>query len=311
MSKRKNLVRLFITTLELLSLLIILALIPVRSASAQSSRAMSAPEMDVVKVDTSLVTVNVSVTKGNKRRPGLKPEDFQILDQGRPVTPEFFDGEGPQSIVFVVDISSSMKGDKWKNLTRGLNDFLQKGREGSDYSLIVFNEKPRLVVSGVNAEQLWQSFKSLKPNGDTALYDGLLLGLDTLEHAPQRHRAIVLLSDGEDNSSQTELAQVQQQTLRHHATIYPIGVLPDQRWPEQWKGRKLLNELAAATGGIVLFPEARKIPDVLEVIAADLKSQYSLGYYPPDKTAGWRNIQITVPNSQRLNLRYQARYLMR
>jgi VWFA-related protein len=312
MSKQRTLSRLFITTLELASLLITFTLIPIRPARAQSTRALSAPEMDVVKVDTSLVTINVSVTGGKKRRSGLKLEDFQVLDEGRPVRPEFFDGEGPQSIVFVIDVSSSMKGDKWQNLTAGLKNFLKKGREGSDYSLIAFNEKPRLVVSAVNAEQLWQSFKSLQPNGDTALYDALLLGLETLERVPQRHRALVLFSDGEDNSSHAQLADVQQQTLVHRSTIYPIGILLDQKlWPGQSNGKKLLNELAAATGGIVLFPEAKRIPAVLEVIAADLKSQYSLGYYPPDKTAGWRNIQITIPHSQRFNLRYQTRYLMR
>ena len=313
MRKQRNLTRSFITTLELAGLLITFILIPIRSSRAQSRPELSAPEMDVVKVDTSLVTVNVSVTHGKKRQPGLKLEDFQVLDEGHPVRPEFFDGEGPQSIVFVVDISSSMKGDKWKNLTRGLKDFLQKGREGSDYSLITFNEKPRLVVSAVNAAQLWESFKSLQPYGDTALYDALLLGLDTLERVPQRHRALVLFSDGEDNSSHAQLADVQQQTLRHRATIYPIGILLDQKlWPgRESNGKKLLNELAAATGGIVLFPEAKRIPAVLEVIASDLNSQYTLGYYPPTKTAGWRNIQITIPNSERLNLRYQTRYLMR
>ena len=82
-------------------------------------------------------------------------------------------------------------------------------------------------------------------------------------------------------------------------------------WPVPSNGKNILSELAAATGGIVLFPEARRIPVVLDIIAADLNSQYSLGYYPPDKTAGWRNIQITIPNSERLNLRYQTRYLMR
>ena len=121
-----------------------------------------------------------------------------------------------------------------------------------------------------------------------------------------------MLSDGEDNSSHAELAHVQQETLAHRATIYPIGILLDERFRAgQSKGKQLLNELAAATGGIVRFPEAQQIPAVLEVIAADLNSQYSLGYYPPNKTAGWRNIQITIPNSQRLNLRYQTRYLMR
>jgi hypothetical protein len=73
-----------------------------------------------------------------------------------------------------------------------------------------------------------------------------------------------------------------------------------------------LNGLATATGGLVLFPKALQIPAVLELIAADLNSQYSLSYYPPDKRPGWRRVQVTIAtNSQRLNLRYQPRYLMR
>ena len=312
MKKQRTLIRLFITTLELASLLITFALIPIRPAQAQSTPNLLLPEMDVVKVDTSLVTVNVSVTDGKKRLPGLKLSDFQVMDEGRPVKPEFFDGEGPQSIVFVIDVSSSMKGDKWQSLKAGLKNFLKKGREGSDYSLIAFNEKARLVVSAVTAEQLWQSFKSLEPNGETALYDALLLGLENLERVPQRHRALVLLSDGEDSCSHADLHLVEQQARIHRATIYPVGILLEPRLTtDQSNGKKLLNELAAATGGFVLFPEARRIPAILELIAADLSSQYSLGYYPPDKTAGWRNIQITIPNSRRLNLRYQARYLMR
>jgi hypothetical protein len=78
-------------------------------------------------------------------------------------------------------------------------------------------------------------------------------------------------------------------------------------WPTQSSGKNILSELAAATGGIVLFPEAHRIPAVLEVIAADLNSQYSLGYYPPDKTAGWRNIQITI-RIPSVSPRYQTRY---
>jgi VWFA-related protein len=314
MRKHRNLTRLFITTLKLASLLITFALIPIGPARAQSTLDLFVPDMDVVRIDTSLVTVNVSVTDSKRRHlPGLKLEDFQVTDEGRTVKPEFFDREGPESIVFVIDVSSSMKGDKWQNLKAGLKNFLKKGREGSDYSLIAFNEKPRLVVSAVNAEQLWQSFKSLQPNGDTALYDALLLGLETLERVPQRHRALVLLSDGEDNSSQAGLALVQQQVLVNRATIYPVGILLDERLlPGQSNGKKLLNELAAATGGLVLFPEAHRIPAVLELIAADLNSQYSLSYYPPDKTAGWRRVQVSIAtNSNRLNLRYQPRYLMR
>jgi VWFA-related protein len=153
----------------------------------------------------------------------------------------------------------------------------------------------------------------LQPEGETALYDALVLGLETLERVPQRHRALVLLSDGEDNCSHADLSLVEKQVLIHRATIYPVGILLKLPFGgDQSKGKRVLSELAAATGGLVLFPEALKIPAVLELIAADLHGQYSLSYYPPTKTAGWRRVQVTVANdSNHLNLRYQPRYLMR
>lgn len=283
-------------------------------AQAQSNtNHLVAPDLDVIRVDTTLVTVNVSVTDTrNRHLQGLKLEDFQVTDEGKTVKPEFFDSEGPESIVFVVDVSSSMKGEKWRNLTAGLKLFLKKGRDGSDYTLIAFNEKPRLIVSVVNAEQLWQSFNSLRPDGETALYDALMLGLETLERVPQRHRALVLLSDGEDNCSSAGLQLVEQETLAHRATIYPVGIILEELVPRQTKGKELLNELAAATGGLVLFPKAQQIPDILDLISADLSGQYSLSYYPPEKTAGWRRVQVSIAHqSPRLKVRYQQRYLMR
>jgi VWFA-related protein len=301
------------TTRALLLSLACVILTVVGQAHAQSTD-MVAPAIDVIKVDTSLITVNVSVTDTrNRHLQGLKLEDFQVTDEGKRVTPEFFDSEGPESIVFVIDLSSSMKGDKWRNLRAGLKSFLKKGREGSDYTLIAFNEKPRLIVSSVNAQQLWESFNSLRPDGETALYDALMLGLETLERVPQRHRALVLLSDGEDNCSRAGLPLVEQETIAHRATIYPVGILLDERLvPSAVNGKKLLNELATATGGLVLFPEAHRIQDVLELISADLGGQYSLSYYPPDKTAGWRRVQVNVARtSNRLNIRFQQRYLMR
>jgi VWFA-related protein len=272
-----------------------------------------AQDYDVIKIDTSLVTLNVSVTDHKHRHlTGLKAEDFQVTDQGRLVRPEFFDSQGPVSIVFVVDVSSSMK-YKWKNLSDGLKKFLAKGREGNDYGLIAFNEKPWLVASSVNAEQLWQAFNTLKPSGETALYDALLLGLDALERVPHRHRALILLSDGEDNCSHAGLVSVQQETLAHRATIYPVGILIDERLsPYHANGKTLLTELAASTGGFVLFPAPDQIREVLELVSADLSNQYSLSYYPPEKAPGWRSVQVNLPrNLGNLNIRYQQHYLMR
>src|SRR5204863_8241591 len=189
----------------------------------------------------------------------LKLEDFQVTDQGQMVRPEFLDSEGPLSIVFVIDVSSSMRGH-WRELRSGLKKFLEKEREGSDYTLITFNEKAQLVTSSVDPKQLWENFNTLRPHGDTALYDGLMLGLQALERAPQHHKALILLSDGEDNSSRANLALVEQQTMLQHATIYSVGILLDGEMSLYGaEGKKLLNQLASATGGLVLFPETSRL----------------------------------------------------
>lgn len=280
-------------------------------ARAQSVIEPIPSNLDVISVDTSLVTLNVSVMDRKHRHvPGLRAEDFQLTDEGKPVRPAFFDSQGPESIVFLVDVSSSMKGEKWQNLTAGMKRFLAKGQAGSDYSMIAFNEEPRLIIEHANAEQLWQSFKSLRPDGETALYDALLAGLEVLDRASQRHKALVLLSDGEDMCSHAGLPLVEQQVLVHRATIYPVGIIFDQRLsPYQPDGKKLLNELAEATGGFVVFPEPHAIPDTLELIRNDISNQYSLSYYPPDKIPGWRRVQVTVAtNAKRVRVRYQERY---
>ena len=280
---------------------------------AQIDRPATSPDLDVISIDTSLVTINVSVRDHkNHQLPGLKLEDFRITDQGKTVQPKLLDSQGPASIVFVIDVSSSMRAH-WPELKKGLKKFLAKENAGSDYTLITFNEKAQLVTKSVDAKQLWESFNTLRPYGETALYDGLLLGLEQLEQVPQRHKALVLLSDGEDNSSQAGLAMVEQKTLAHRATIYSVGIVFDERlFPYQINGKKLLKELAGATGGMVHFPETLRLANVLDLIREDLSHQYSLSYYPPEKTAGWHKVEVNISqNANRLNLRYQQRYQMK
>ena len=290
---------------------LIVILLFASQTGAQSTDSKS--EIDVISTDTSLVTLNISVIdRKNRHIAGLKVEDFQLTDEGKPVTPAFFDSQGLQSIVFLVDVSSSMKGAKWQSLRAGLKRFLAKGREGCDYTLITFNQTPRLIVANVNAGRLWQSFEALRPDGETALYDAILLGLEALDRASQRQKALVLLSDGEDNSSQTTLPLVEQRMLARRATIYGVGILIDDRpSPNDMDRKKLLNELAQGTGGFAIYPAPERIPEVLESIRTDISGQYSLSYYPPDKGPGWRRVQVTVaPNSRDVRLRYQQRYLI-
>jgi len=271
--------------------------------------------VDVIKIGVDLVTVNVSVTE-KKGRPvmGLQRENFFVTDQGKPVSLQFFDSNGPASIVFVVDISSSMRGEKWENLMKAMKKFLATAREGSDYTLVVFGDRPQLVARAVNASELWRDLASLRPYGMTALYDAMLLGLNALERLPQRHKALVLLSDGEDDFSRSCLSDVQQAARTQRATIYTVGLLLKLRDLTPWQphGKELLYNLTSTTGGLMLLPAPEQIRGVLEQINADVSGHYCLSYYPPDTLNGWRHIQVAIARSpHEVNLRYQDRYLRR
>ena len=271
--------------------------------------------VDVIKIGVDLVTVNVSVTE-KKGRPvmGLQRENFFVTDQGKPVSLQFFDSNGPASIVFVVDISSSMRGEKWENLMKAMKKFLATAREGSDYTLVVFGDRPQLVARAVNASELWRDLASLRPYGMTALYDAMLLGLNALERLPQRHKALVLLSDGEDDFSRSCLSDVQQAARTQRATIYTVGLLLKLRDLTPWQphGKELLDKLTSTTGGLMLLPAPEQIRGVLEQINADVSGHYCLSYYPPDTLNGWRHIQVAIARSpHEVNLRYQDRYLRR
>lgn len=271
--------------------------------------------LQVVKVGVGLVSVNVSVTdKRGRPISGLQPQDFHVTDEGRPVAVEFFDHSGPASIVFVLDTSSSMQGDKWKAVGNALKRFLAKARPDNDYTLVVFSNQARLVAQSLNAEGLWHEFRCLQLHGETAVYDGVWLGLEALSSCPSRHKALVLLSDGADNRSQKRLDEVVENAHACRATVYAVGML--HRLPNgkihdsQREGENLLNQLAAATGGLASFPPFRDLDHELSKISADLSGQYTLSYYLPDEAPGWRKVEVsTATESERLRLRYQQRYL--
>jgi Ca-activated chloride channel homolog len=271
---------------------------------------------DVIKVDVALVTVNVSVTDTKGRAfTGLQAVDFLVTDEDKPMRVEFFDKHGPVSIVFVVDLSSSMRGDKWRTLKAGIKKFLAKAHSGNDYTFIGFSDQPRVLARSVNEDELWQVINTVAPYGNTALYDAVLLGLNVLDQIPRRHKALVLFSDGEDTSSRSDLSEVRQRALTHRATIYTVGILREQplyALPGGRTGKELLNELAVATGGLAQFPSSEEIQRVLKEIRADLTSRYSLSYYSAEKSHGWRRVQVRItPGPHRLKLRYQQRYLVR
>lgn len=273
-----------------------------------------AQDLPAIKSSTDLVTVNVSVADHKARPlPGLALGDFLVTEDGKPVRLEFFASSGPASIIFVLDMSSSMEA-KARELRGAFKKFLMGAHQDNDYSLITFNASPRMVAQSVSADELWQSLSILEPFGNTALYDAVLLGLEVLDKAPQRHRALVVLSDGDDNRSRASLADVEHAVSSRHATVYTVGILPRPKdlSPFDRHCRDLLARLAEATGGLIRFSPAGEIGQVLTAINTDVRNQYCLGYYAPEGEPGWRSLQVSLSSSARTyKVRHQKRYMMK
>jgi Ca-activated chloride channel homolog len=283
-------------------------------SSSISWVSIRAQDIPAIKLSTDLVTINVSVADKKERPlPGLVVGDFLVTEDGKPVRLEFFASSGPASIVFVLDMSSSMEA-KARELRGAFKKFLMGAHQDNDYSLITFNAAPRLVARSVTADEMWQSLSILEPFGNTALYDAVLLGLDVLDKTPQRHRALVVMSDGDDNRSRASLADVEQAVSSRHATVYTVGILarPKDLSPFDRHCRDLLTRLADATGGLIRFSPAGEIGQVLTSINTDVRNQYCLGYYAPEGEPGWRSLQVSLASSARsYNVRHQKRYLMK
>src|SRR5215831_17816903 len=110
-------------TFLLTSLLLTMLLTAVSLPLGQTPSPPIDQDYDVIKTNTNLVTLNISVTKQNRPITDLAATDFEITDAGATVKPEFFEAQGPASIVFVIDTSTSMRGVKWQNLSFGLKEF--------------------------------------------------------------------------------------------------------------------------------------------------------------------------------------------
>jgi Ca-activated chloride channel family protein len=146
---------------------------------------------------------------------------------------------------------------------------------------------------------------SLRPEGQTALYDGLLAGLERLENARHSRRIIVLMSDGGDNASRATLEDVLARARRANVTIYTIGLF-DPQSDDQNPG--VLKRLAEVTGGERFLPRsAGPLLQACERIAHEIRSGYMVGYVPPDRDGAYHRVRVEVSGSDARRLRVRTR----
>jgi len=261
------------------------------------------------------VNVVFTVTdKHGRRITDLKRNDFQVLDDNKP--PEqirSFAAETnlPLQVGLLIDASNSVR-DRFKFEQESAIEFLnQTVRPRYDSAFVVgFDVTPEVTQDFTdNTELLARGVHNLRPGGGTALYDALYFACrDKILKAPkniQVRRAIILLSDGEDNQSHVTREEAIEMAQRAEAVVYTISTNVSGTRGE---GDKVLDRIADATGGRPFHPfQIRDVSNAFAEIQDELRSQYAVSYTPADfKHDGhYRTIEILA--NDRKNLRVRSR----
>jgi Ca-activated chloride channel family protein len=255
-----------------------------------------------VIVNTDLITLTVTVTDTYGRYvSGLSKNAFNVFDEKQPQEITYFsDDDAPVSVGVIFDVSGSMSGDKIKRAREALSKFIQTSHDADEYFLIAFNSRAQLLLDkNRDGNAVLDKLTFVDTRGQTALYDAIYLGVEKVQRGTHQKRALLVISDGQDNSSRFTFDNVRRLLKESDVTVYGVGILSgsDAGSSLGMEGQGILDELSGVSGGKAFFPRSGvEMDDIFEQIALELRHQYSIGYKPPSFTRDgkWRKIKVKV-----------------
>ena len=268
---------------------------------------------EVIRVETELVTLTATVTDENGRyRAGLKQGDFTVYEDGARQELAYFNtgDRVPVSLGIVFDTSGSME-DKIEGVRDAVEHFVKSVAPGDEIFLVRFSDDAQLVQDFTDDKRrILRAVQSLEPRGTTALYDAIQLGLQKLSQGKHKKRALLLLTDGNDTASVLSLQTGVSLARKSEAIIYALGIGHGESgsvhsgiFDSQIKDTvdmRALRAFADATGGNAYYLENAheggrdRVDEAALEVAAELKQQYTLGYYPANKKRDGAFRQVTV-----------------
>ena len=245
-----------------------------------------------IRVDTTLVLIPVTVTDPMGRFvTGLDKENFKVSeDKIEQEITQFSSEDAPLSVGVVFDTSGSM-GDKLQKSRQAVAQFMNTANPEDEFFLIQFNDRPELMVPFTPAtEEIQNRLTFVQSKGRTALLDGVYMAMNQMKKARNPRKAILIISDGGDNSSRYTESEVKNAVREADVQIYAIGIFEPMasrgRTPEELSGPALLGEITEQTGGRhFAVDNLAELPDVAAKIGIELRNEYVLGYTPKNAIA--------------------------
>ena len=256
-----------------------------------------------IRVETQLVLIPVTVTDPlNRFVTGLEKQHFKIYeDKVEQAITQFSSEDAPLSVGLVFDTSGSM-GPKLQKSRQAAAEFFKTANPQDEFFLVEFNDSPELAVPFTpDSEKLQESLTFTQSKGRTALLDAIYLAMHEMKKARNPRKAILIISDGGDNSSRYTETEIRNAVREADVQIYAIGIYEPMasrgRTPEEIAGPGLLQQVSEQTGGRAYeVDNLADLPDVAAKIGIELRNQYLLGYTPknPDRNGKYRHVQVKL-----------------
>src|SRR5258708_1804045 len=249
------------------------------------------PDGQVLHITANEVNLIFTVTDRHGHYiPNLKLQDFALLDDNKApskVTSFHQQINLPLRVGIVIDASTSIRTRFEFEQQSAIEFLLQIVKAKSDRAFVMgFDVTPTITADWTNdVDKLQTGVNRLRPGGGTALFDAVYTAckqklLDTSRGQEPVRKAMILISDGDDNQSRVHPDEAIKECRRAETIIYAIST----NWtPSRGKRDQVLKNMAEATGGQVFFPPSvEEMSNSFKDIEQELRSQYALTYVPAD-----------------------------
>lgn len=221
---------------------------------------------------------------------------FTVYENGQPqqIT-SFLNTDVPVAVGILVDNSGSMR-DKRAAVNQAAINFVRASNPRDEVFIVNFNDEAYLDQDFTgNMPKLKEALEHIESRGGTALYDAVIASADHLaKQARLEKKVLLVITDGEDNASQTSLEQaIRKVQAEGGPTVYTIGILGDDH-PK--RARRALEKIALDTGGVAFFPkDVSDVDSITREVAHDIRNQYIIGYkpsIPKGQNPGFRTVKV-------------------